>query len=220
MTADYPLAFAAGLLGGFGHCIGMCGPVVAALALHGRGRIGILPHLLYNAGRIVTYTFVGALMGLGGSFVDTAGKIAGLQSAVPVAAGMMMIYLGLGITGLAKAPVRIEGKTGPFMKAAAAVMESPSTLRYFPLGLVLGFLPCGLSWSIFVAAAASGGMVEGFLLSLSFGLATVPALLLFAMVVGYLGAGMREVLYRAGGAVVVLMGIMYVWRGIAAYGAL
>ena len=99
-------------------------------------------------------------------------------------------------------------------------MESPSPLRYFPLGLVLGFLPCGLSWSIFVGAAAAGGMVEGFLFTLSFGAATVPALLLFAVAVGYLGSGVRETLYRAGGAVVVIMGFMYLWRGIAAYGAL
>lgn len=220
MTADYSLAFAAGLLGGFGHCIGMCGPVVAALALHGRGKVRIFPHLLYNAGRIVTYTFIGALMGLGGSFVDTAGRMAGLQNAVPIAAGIMMIYLGLGVAGLTRSPARTGKKAGPFMKAAATVMEGPSTLRYLPLGLMLGFLPCGLSYSIFVGAAASGGMIEGFLLSLSFGLATVPALLLFAMVVGYLGAGMRGILYRMGGAVVILMGFMYVWRGIAAYGAL
>lgn len=217
MTSEYPLAFLTGLLGGFGHCLGMCGPLVAAFALQGQGRPPLLPHLLYNAGRVVTYTFIGALMGLGGSFVNTAGRLAGLQNAVSVLAGLLMVALGLSIMGFFRYPARLDGKAGLFTRAAAPVLESDSPLKYFPLGLLLGFLPCGLSYSIFLGAAATGGLLPGFLLALSFGLATVPALFLFGLTVGYLGARVRGALYRAGGVTVIIMGLVFIKRGLASY---
>jgi sulfite exporter TauE/SafE len=220
VTPDYPLAFLTGLAGGFGHCIGMCGPIVAAYTLGGRQGGGFVPHLLYNAGRIITYTFVGALMGLGGSFVNTAGRIAGFQNAVAIAAGLFMIVMGLGIAGLAPFARREGAGPGVFTRAAGSILEGGSPLRFFPLGLLLGFLPCGLSWSIFAGAAATGDMAAGFLFAFSFGIATVPALLLFGLVVGWLGNRVRAVLYRLSGAVVAVMGVVFVVRGIRSYVAM
>jgi len=217
MNPDYSLAFVSGLVGGFGHCIGMCGPIVAAFTLGGREKIRLAPHLLYNAGRIITYTFIGALMGLGGSFVNAAGRLAGFQNAVAVLAGLFMIVMGLGIAGLAPFATRGGKGGGLFMRIAGPVLEGGSELRFFPLGLLLGFLPCGLSWSIFAGAAATGDMLRGFLFTLSFGLATIPALLLFGLVVGWLGSRVRSVLYRASGAVIVVMGVIFVARGVASY---
>ncbi len=220
MSTEYSLAFVTGLLGGFGHCIGMCGPLVAAFSLHDRGRLPVLPHLLYNAGRVITYTFIGAVMGLSGSFVNTAGRIAGLQGTVSLLAGTLMVLMGLGIAGLLPSPARLESKAGLFTRAAAPVMESASPLKYFPLGLLFGFLPCGLSYSIFLGAAATGGMPQGFLLCLLFGLATVPSLFLFGLAVGYLGARVRGLLYRAGGVAVIVMGLVFIRRGIASYASM
>jgi sulfite exporter TauE/SafE len=220
VTSEYSLAFLTGLLGGFGHCLGMCGPLVAAFSLQGQGRPPLWPHLLYNGGRVVTYTFIGALMGLGGSFVNTAGRIAGLQNAVSVLAGLLMVAMGLSIMGVIRYPGRLDGKAGLFTRAAAPVLESDSPLKYFPLGLLLGFLPCGLSYSIFLGAAATGGLLRGFFLALSFGLATVPALFLFGLTVGYLSTRVRGALYRAGGATVVIMGLIFIQRGIASYASL
>ena len=67
MRSDNLLALATGLLGGFGHCVGMCGPLVAAMSLAGGPadpRRVLAGHLLYNAGRVTTYGFIGAAMGL------------------------------------------------------------------------------------------------------------------------------------------------------------
>jgi sulfite exporter TauE/SafE len=99
-------------------------------------------------------------------------------------------------------------------------MESASPLKYFPLGLLFGFLPCGLSYSIFLGAAATGGMPQGFLLCLLFGLATVPSLFLFGLAIGYLGARVRGLLYRAGGVTVIVMGLVFIGRGIASYASM
>ena len=92
--------------------------------------------------------------------------------------------------------------------------------HYFPLGLLLGFLPCGLSYSVFLAAAAGGDVLRGFTLALVFGLATMPSLLLFGAVVGSVGLRVRGILYRAGGVVIVIMGLIFLKRGMAAYVAM
>jgi sulfite exporter TauE/SafE len=62
----YLLAFMTGLTGGVSHCVGMCGPIVASYSV-AAGRPGFLPHLLYGAGRITTYAFLGGTLGLAGS---------------------------------------------------------------------------------------------------------------------------------------------------------
>jgi len=89
--ADLWLALGTGLLGSFGHCAGMCWPLVAAVSLAAGPRAGpagtLGLHLLYNAGRITTYGFAGLAMGILGSVVNVAGRAAGLQQAVAVLAG-------------------------------------------------------------------------------------------------------------------------------------
>ena len=213
---DYLLAFSTGLLGGFGHCIGMCGPLVASYALHSAaGPQRIFPHLMYNAGRITTYSCIGSLMGLTGTFVNTAGRLAGIQNAAGMITGVVMIVMGLGIVGLFKSAGFIERHNSALMKAVKVVTETDSPWRYYPLGLLLGLLPCGLSYSIFIGAAGTGGLLQGTFFTFCFGLGTVPALLLFGFVMGYLSAAMRGLLYRVSGIAVILSGVYFLVRGIA-----
>ncbi|MCK4910844.1 MAG: sulfite exporter TauE/SafE family protein [Thermodesulfovibrionales bacterium] len=226
MSPDYYMAFAAGVLGGFGHCIGMCGPLVASYSIHGRGFPGLsgyLPHLLYNAGRITTYASIGVVMGLSGSFASTVANIRGAQHFVLLVAGMVMAFMGIAIAS-GRNPEFI-GKTveesSPVMfRAARAVIDTPSAFRYFPLGLLLGFMPCGLSYSIFIGAAASGGPVQGGAFALSFGLGSAPALILFGLLAGHVGAHARGIIYRFGGMIVAAMGLLYIYRGFAGYAGL
>jgi hypothetical protein len=106
MEPAYVLALSTGLLGGFGHCIGMCGPLVASYALSHRPESAqpfsrtLAPHLFYNAGRIATYAAIGAAMGLSGSFLNVAGSFAGVQNCVALLAGVFMIIMGLGTSGI------------------------------------------------------------------------------------------------------------------------
>ena len=105
------LALGMGLLGSFGHCAAMCGPLVAAVALSaGPGtalRPAALLQLEYHAGRITTYGFAGAVMGAAGSAAGVAARVAGFQDAVSVVAGALMAAMGLGAAGslLAAAPL-------------------------------------------------------------------------------------------------------------------
>ena len=222
METGYFLAFTTGVLGGFGHCIGMCGPLVASYALAQASvpqpfLIRMLPHLLYNSGRITTYALIGGVMGLSGSFVNVAGRLAGIQNIVAVITGVAMIFMGLSIVGIGAKTAWIEKKNLPILRAAQKVLASPSTLRYYPLGLILGLLPCGLSYTVFIASAGTGGLFPGILTSLLFGLGTLPALLFFGAVMASISASLRGRIYRAGGVVVMIMGLYFMFRGIRIY---
>ena len=219
MTPEWSIALVTGLLGGFGHCIGMCGPLVATFALHDR-RGGLAAPLLYHAGRVLSYACIGAMMGLAGSFLDVAGRLAGVQSAVSVLAGALMVLLGLGIAGLLPLPGR-RASPGPGLhRAAGVILEGASPLRFFPLGLLFGFLPCGLSLTAFMGAAATGNPARGFLFALVFGLATTPALLAFGALAGLIGVRARGLIYRAGGLAVAVAGLLFIRRGIIGHGAM
>lgn len=222
METGYILALTTGIIGGFGHCIGMCGPLVASYTLARTSQplplfTRMAPHLLYNVGRITTYTLIGGIMGLSGSFVNVAGRLAGIQNVVALIAGVMMILMGIGIAGISGNTAWIEKHNLSVLRLAQRVVASSSLLRYYPLGIILGLLPCGLSYTVFIAAAGTGGLFPGMLTALLFGLGTLPALILFGAVMSLLSATLRNRIYRTSGALVILMGIYYLYRGISLY---
>jgi hypothetical protein len=212
------MAFVTGLLGGFGHCIGMCGPLVGSFAL-ATGPLGprrsMAGQLAYHAGRVTTYAAIGAVMGLTGAFVNVAGRLAGLQEVVSVVAGLLMILLGLGAAGVSGALKRLEARASTrVVGAVRGVLAGGGPGRLYPTGLVLGLLPCGLSWTMFLGAAATGSLPRGLALALAFALGTVPALLLAGAAGALLGARARGALYRLGGVLVAVMGALFVARGL------
>ena len=150
MGTDLYLAFTTGLLGGFGHCIGMCGPIVASLTWkHSSSGAGIkgtwVEQLLYHIARVITYTLIGAVMGLSGSFVNVAGRISGAQNIVAFCAGILMVFMGISITGLWRAVPWLEDHNSVVLTAAKRVLAGSSRYRYIALGLLMGLLPCGLT---------------------------------------------------------------------------
>ncbi len=219
MRADLLLAFTTGLLGGFGHCAGMCGPIVASVGLVASPRLGqrraLLGQVLYNAGRITTYASLGAVMGLTGSFVNVAGRLAGVQRAVEVAVGLLMLLLGLGAAGALRPLARLERwASARVLQSTGAVLSGGGAGRFYALGLLLGLLPCGLSWTVLLGAAGTSSLPDGLLLALAFGLGTVPALLVVGGASTVLSARLRATLYRLGGLSVAILGALFVARGL------
>jgi sulfite exporter TauE/SafE len=220
VTSAVLMAFATGLLGSFGHCAAMCGPLVGSLALAAapRGaREALGGQLAYHAGRITTYGAIGAVMGLTGSFVNVAGRLAGVQQVVAIAAGAGMVLLGLGTAGLSTALKRLEARaSGKVIALVRGAMEGGGPSGLYPTGLALGLLPCGLSWTVFLGAAGTGSLPEGLLLALAFGLGTTPALLLVGVAGSAIGLRARGALVRAGGVLVAVLGVVFVLRGAGA----
>lgn len=183
--------FLLGLLG-TGHCLGMCGPLVLALPAQ-RGRL--TAHLLYHLGRISTYTIVGALLGVAGASVaelGTAapagqlGAMAQVQVGLSLVAAALLLLFGLVRLGILRepswmalaSPSRIPG----FRRLQQVVASGRGGLALFAFGLLLGLLPCGLSFAAFAAALPAGGAGGGALRLLAFGIGTLPGLLLLGTV--------------------------------------
>ena len=217
MSGAVAMAFVAGFLGSFGHCVAMCGPLVGSLALAAAPlgpRRSVGGQLAYHAGRVTTYAAVGAAMGVTGSFVNVAGRLAGVQQVIAIAAGALMILVGLGAAGVTGALRRLEARaSGKVMALVRRVLSGGGPGRLYPTGLALGLLPCGFSWTAFLGAAGTGSGVEGLLLALAFGLGTIPALLLVGAAGAAIGARTRGVFTRVGGVLVALLGVAFVLRG-------
>lgn len=221
----YLVFLAAGFSVGFGHCIGMCGPIVASLSLGLKERNRITPHLLYNLGRTVTYSALGAVFGFSGSFAGLAAHMAGFQKAIMILAGALIILMGIAMTGFLPTHRLFSSAFFPTKLATRGFQKlsrSSSLPGYFFLGLLLGFLPCGPVYTALIASARSGmeagspwtGALSGALVMFSFGLGTIPALLLVARLVDLKWLKARETIYRIGGILMVVAGVYFLVKGI------
>ena len=221
-SAPFLAMLLAGLAGGFGHCIGMCGPVVATLTF-GETRKGLRHHLLYNLGRVTTYTILGGAAGLSGSFLVLAASIEQLQHAIMIIAGLSIILMGLSTAEWLPLPQKNSCNPGSsVMQKIMALFKVPRSIgSYYPMGVVLGFLPCGLTYTALLTAARSGmeakypfaGMMQGALMMMLFGIGTVPAMLLVGKVVNTISNRMRKRFYRLASLIMIVMGMWFVARG-------
>jgi sulfite exporter TauE/SafE len=226
MDPQYLLALTGGLTGGFGHCIGMCGPLAGSLSI-GMDKTGdregnrnpplLTGLILYNTGRVTTYVILGFVMGVAGSFARLAAAMAGYQNAVLLVAGLVMILMGMDILGTFRLGNLIERHGGTVLGLASRLRRSAwfrPPLGLLPAGLVLGFLPCGLSYTFLIAAAGRGSGIEGGLIMLFFGLGTVPAMLLAGLAGHLLSVTSRGLIARTGGLVVILSGLYFIYLGL------
>jgi hypothetical protein len=177
--------FLVGLLSGT-HCVGMCGGIVSALSVQLPRQKPALPlHLAYNLGRLSSYVLAGAAMGALGSMGLLLNNVLPVQMTLYVAANLMLLTMGLyllGVTGAAafveKGGKRLWLHIQPFTQRFLPVR---SPMQAFPLGMLWGFLPCGLVYGVLSVALLSGSAWRGALTLFAFGLGTLPNLLLAGM---------------------------------------
>jgi sulfite exporter TauE/SafE len=178
----YVLIFVAGIAGSM-HCVGMCGGFACALGADARGSSATLRrHLVYNAGRVTTYCFLGALAGyLGAGLVSHAGdenSVALAQRILAGVSGALMIFIALQFLGFF--PTSSRAKLGSDFVATAFrnLLKAPGAGAPLAFGVANGFLPCPLVYAFVAQAAASDGALPGILVMTAFGLGTFPAMLI------------------------------------------
>lgn len=183
MNIDFIGAFFVGLMGA-GHCIGMCGGISAVISMNSvkTDYPRWMFILLYNIGRIVSYSTFGFI--IGGLFVSIASTSQSYSALVylRIFAGLLMCLLALYIANWWKGLVYIEiiGKKlwqyiSPLTKP---LLPLKTPFHAIPFGFLWGWLPCGLVYSTLSWAAVSGGALNGALIMLAFGLGTLPAMFL------------------------------------------
>jgi sulfite exporter TauE/SafE len=221
----YLVFLGTGFTVGFGHCIGMCGPIVVSLSLNLKGKSVLLPLLLYSSGRIFTYALLGGIAGLTGSFTILTSSILRLQKGVLILAGVMVLIMGLAMAGwlpLGRIFKDDDFYRGFFSKWFHRLSASESPTVYLAIGLLLGLLPCGPVYTALVASARAGmaspnsleAFFSGVFLMLAFGIGTVPSLLLVGKLAGLRWIHSREVIYKIGSILMILVGIYFIFKGI------
>ncbi len=214
---SYLSAFIIGLMGGV-HCVGMCGGVVAVLGVninHPKKSSPLAFYSLllsYNLGRIFSYTLAGGLMGSVGWMASHWLDIRSMQIVLQFIAAAFMLLLGLYLSGWWSGLLQIEKLGGflwrriePLGKKILPVDNIPKALT---LGLLWGWLPCGLVYTILIWSVSAGSFQQGALLMLSFGLGTLPNLLAMGVFAQQLNKWVKQAqLRQLAGAIIIAFGL-------------
>lgn len=207
-------AFVVGLLGSL-HCIGMCGPIALALPAGTQSRARLLSgRLLYNTGRIITYTLMGAVCGL----IGKALSLAGWQQGLSIAAGIAILVAVLLPSTVTRhflpssVATTFVGRVSNYWKRLFAQGSLPSLLA---IGLLNGLLPCGFLYMALGAASVTGSPQGAALYMALFGLGTVPAVLATSLFGPLLGLGLRQRLTRWLPVGAAALGLLLVLRGLS-----
>lgn len=207
------VAFVMGAVGSL-HCLGMCGPIAMALPMGSKNAESRLAGgMLYNLGRIVTYSSLGLLLGLAGGFLITP-KI---QSTISIVFGALILcYLllpsRLKKTVSNKAPV--QGFFLGLRKQLGRLLSSGSNQSLFTIGLLNGLLPCGMIYLALTSSFLTGDAVSGSFFMAAFGAGTFPAMLAVTYFGSFLNQKVRLNLRKAVPFFLACMAALLVLRGL------
>ena len=229
MFFDLFSPFLIGFLGSL-HCLGMCGPLILAYSFHikspsGRqvttgaspARAGLLHHLSFHAGRLLSYGFLGALAATLFHAADLRLLFMDLRGGMTLLGGCFMIFMGgvllkiLPLPGFLSAPLTSHGSF--WGRVFPPLFQSSRLTSKMALGLLTGFLPCGLSWAMIGKAATTQNIPAGFFTMVAFGLGTVPLLFFTGVSASFLSLKTRLVGERIAALAVIAMGLILVFKG-------
>jgi len=215
-NASYLVLFIVGMLTSI-HCVGMCGGIMLTQSLSKNSIIKenqnkfktLLPAILYNAGRVTSYTIIGGIVGALGSILSLSLNMkAGLQ----IFAGVFMVIMGLNMAGFSifrKLNLKLPW-------SSCSVKKKPKAP--FLIGMLNGLMPCGPLQTMQLYALGTGSALNGALSMFLFSLGTVPLMLGFGAIAGFLSKGHTKQLLKFSGLLVIILGIIMGNRGLALAG--
>lgn len=207
-----------GLLTGF-HCIGMCGGFVLSYTADDAraGRRTYLSHLLYGAGKTLSYTSIGAMFGLLGAVVAFTPLLRGVAGML---AGAFLIVFGLNMLGLFAPLRRLRFALPAPLQTFVYERQVHSRHRPFIIGLLNGLMiACGPLQAMYVMAAGTGSALEGAKMLFTFGVGTLPVLMSFGVLTTLVSGSLTHRLLRLSGVIVVVLGAVMINRGLILTGS-
>ncbi|MFY7963350.1 MAG: sulfite exporter TauE/SafE family protein [Chitinophagaceae bacterium] len=201
-----------GFAGSF-HCIGMCGAIAISLPIQSlpaqKKKLGIL---LYNLGRIITYSLIGVLFGL----IGRTFYLGGFQKTLSISLGVLILAYLL-ITYLLNKSVQLK-----FIHIFSSYVQNKLSKNLmqqglqntFIIGLLNGLLPCGMVYFALAGALASGNIASGTIFMAMFGIGTIPLMLLVSHFGIFINAAARNRVKKAMPYFMFAMGILFVLRGL------
>ena len=174
---------------------------------------------VYTLGRIMTYAFLGALAGFAGMrLADAVPGMVNVPAFLAVAAGLLLLYVGLGSAGVLRRSVKASHSPCLGGTILGTFLNGSSRRDIFLAGLFTGFLPCGLVYAFLSTAAATTNMFQGTTIMAVFGMGTVPVMAATGMCGSLFSLTLRKRLFRLAAWCVVLAGVVSIYRGIVFFG--
>jgi sulfite exporter TauE/SafE/plastocyanin domain-containing protein/copper chaperone CopZ len=210
-NASYAVLFMVGVLTSI-HCVGMCGGIMLSQSLNKENKNkfdAMKPAILYNMGRVLSYTILGGIVGAIGSVFALSLK---MQAGLQLFAGIFMIMMGLNMAGFS-AFRKFQIK----MPVAFCKMRGKQRTPFL-VGFLNGFMPCGPLQTMQIFALGTGSAVAGALSMFMFSLGTVPLMLTFGALSGLLSKGYTKKLLKYSGVLIILLGLIMGNRGLALAG--
>ncbi len=205
-------AFIVGLVGSF-HCIGMCGPIAMALPYRSSSNFRSVANvLLYNAGRIVTYTTLGLVLGIVGRGI----ALSGYQQGLSIGLGIALLLVALFSLNIESQMLRLDWLQKLNMKIKrnlSRLLQSPRPQSLFMIGVLNGFLPCGFVYVGLAGSIVSNSLLNSALYMTLFGLGTVPMMLLASLAGSFLSLSWRRKIQRVVPVFMLLFAVLFILRG-------
>lgn len=207
------IALAIGFFGSF-HCIGMCGPIALALpGQHDSRLFFISGRLLYNIGRIVTYSLLGALFG----FIGYSIMLAKLQNTLSIFLGILIVAGAASQTSFFpgwKKKMKLNLPFQKLKKLISSQFNKRGQATLFTIGLLNGLLPCGFVYIALASSITTGSIVKGSIFMALFGLGTLPAMFAMALAPGMISLQLRRKINKSLPLLAAGLGIYLIYRGI------
>ena len=215
----YGMLFVVGLLTSV-HCIAMCGGISLSQSMSGLADGDkmpafqrFLPTLLYNLGRVISYTVIGALLGLVGMIIGGGsgnGVSPLIQGILKMFAGIFMIIMGINMLGIFLWLRKFNLSIFRFRKLKKGSGKSRQPLM---IGMLNGLMPCGPLQSMQIIALASGNPFVGACSMFMFSMGTVPLMMGLGSVVSALGGRFKRYIIQVGAVLVVVLGLAMFSQG-------
>jgi sulfite exporter TauE/SafE len=204
----YLTAIVMGLMSG-GHCIGMCGPLVLALPVDATSHWrSVLFRIVYNSGRITVYAGMGAVVGLTAAGLELKllqKHVAHIAGAILITISVLQLLPFFQLNILSALHARVSA-------AMRRVTPREGVWRFWFLGMVNGFLPCGMVAAALIAALSLGEIPGAVFYMLLFGLGTFPLMLAASLFGVYLSPKVRRSLAVVGPLYGIALGVLLVVR--------
>ncbi len=206
-------ALGLGFASGF-HCIGMCGPIALSMGLTKKQATNYyLQNLTYQFGRIVTYSILGAILGI----VGQGFEMAGFQQYLTIAVGILLMVMAIFSFGgkdfASKIPFLSQFLFKVKMNLGKLLQKADYKSR-FSTGILNGFLPCGMVYMALTASLASGGILQGATFMALFGLGTLPFMFFVVLLGNLMTTAFRIKILKFVPVMMIILGGLFVLRGL------
>jgi sulfite exporter TauE/SafE len=201
-----------GLVSSF-HCVGMCGPLALALPVHHLQKMKqAFAVLLYNLGRVITYTALGGIFGWLGRGI----YIAGFQQWFSIIMGVVILLFAFLYYFLNRSfnPAWLRSLHGSVQLIMGRLLRSPRLYHYLLLGMANGLLPCGLVYLAIAGSLSTTGIGESMVFMAFFGTGTLPAMLILSFFGVHIKLSLRQQMRKAVPFIIAGMAVLLILRGL------